>query len=75
MTLGACGMPTVSFFVDDDRYAVPTLDFVNVEDGRRALEAAKRRLEESPHHLGVEIRDDDKVLAHLMRDDRGRARP
>jgi hypothetical protein len=42
-------------FVDDDRYAVPTLHLVPGEDDMAALATARRILAESEHHLGVEI--------------------
>jgi hypothetical protein len=60
-------MRTLSFFIEDDRYAVPTLDFVTAPDRRRALALAKRRLGESSHHLAVDVFEDDKPLGHLVR--------
>jgi len=46
---------TFEVFVDDDRYAVPTLHLIPAEDEAIALRVARRLLAESPHHLGVEV--------------------
>jgi hypothetical protein len=49
-------MHTFEFFIEDDRYEVPTLEFVVVRDAERARELAAERLFASPHHLGIDIR-------------------
>jgi len=49
-------MQTFEFFIEDDRYAVPTLEFAQVSDADRARELAAERLRASPHHLSVEVR-------------------
>jgi hypothetical protein len=46
---------TFEVYVDDDRYAVPTLHLVPAENESMALKVAQRLLAESPHHLGVEL--------------------
>ena len=51
-------MQTFSFFIHDQRYAVPTLQFVLVKDEARARELARRELMSSDHHLAVEVRDE-----------------
>jgi hypothetical protein len=63
-------MRTFHFFIEDERYTVPTLAIVTVRDERRALELARQRLEESPHHLAVEVCEDDASLARIVRDRR-----
>lgn len=51
-------MQTFSLFVHDERYSVPTLQFIVVQDEAGARELARRELLASPHHLAVEVRDD-----------------
>ena len=46
---------TFEVYVDDDRYSVPTLHFIPAEHESMALKIARRLLDESPHHLGVEV--------------------
>ena len=56
---------TFEIFVDDDRYAVPTLHLIPAEDEAIALRVARLLLEESPHHLGVELCLDGQRLTGL----------
>lgn len=60
-------MRTFNFFIEDDRYIVPTLAFATTSDQQRALELAKLRLDESPHHLAIDVFEDDKPAAHFVR--------
>ena len=46
---------TFEFYLDDDRYAVPTLKLVAADDERDALIVAWRLMDESAHHRGVEV--------------------
>ena len=46
---------TFEFYLDDDRYGVPTLHLVAADDESAALAVARRLLEENAHHRGVEI--------------------
>jgi hypothetical protein len=46
---------TFEIFVDDDRYAVPTLHLVAADDVAAAMAIAARMVAESPHHLGAEL--------------------
>lgn len=46
---------TFEFFLDDDRYAVPTLKLIEAASLAEAAALAKRLLRESPHHKGVEV--------------------
>ena len=42
-------------YLDDDRYAVPTLYLIVADDPAMAFTMAERMLADSPHHLGAEI--------------------
>lgn len=55
-------MATFQLFINDDRYSVPTLRFLTAPSGLRACELAERALQESPHHLGVELYRSDRRL-------------
>ena len=46
---------TFEIYLDDDRYAVPTLHLVVADDAVIALAIAQRMLVDSPHHLGAEV--------------------
>ena len=56
---------TFELFVDDDRYAVPTLHLIFAWSGVAALEIADGVLRESAHHLGAELRQGGEKLAGL----------
>jgi len=56
---------TFGIFVDDDRYAVPTLHLVTADDPDAALAIAVRIVAESPHHLGAEVCRDGQRIAGL----------
>jgi len=56
-----------TFHIQDDRYSVPTLEFVVVRDEVRARELAAKRLHASEHHLAVEVFEDDALLFRLDR--------
>lgn len=60
-------MRAFELFIEDDRYAVPTLEIVKAPDERHAQALAWQRLEGSPHHLGVEVWEGERVLARLVR--------
>jgi len=47
--------PIFEIFLDDSRYAVPTLHLVPADDAAAARQIAQRLIEESEHHLGAEI--------------------
>jgi hypothetical protein len=48
---------TFEVYVDDSRYSVPTL-YLIAADEVGAIEAARRLVSDSPHHLGAELRLD-----------------
>jgi len=52
-------------FVTDDRYAVPTLRIVQAASTALAVELAKRVLQESSHHKGVELWEADALVLSL----------
>jgi hypothetical protein len=52
-------------YLDDSRYAVPTLYLVPAEDEVSARQIAERMLDESSHHLGAELCHDGELLAAL----------
>ena len=52
---------TFEVFVDDSRYSVPTL-YLIAADEAGAIEAARRMVVDSPHHLGAELRLDGRRL-------------
>ena len=48
-------MITFTFYIRDDRYNVPAMDFVIVQDEERARMLADRHLQASAHHTAVEV--------------------
>jgi hypothetical protein len=52
---------TFEVYVDDTRYSVPTL-YLIAADEAGAVEAARRMVVDSPHHLGAELRLDGQRL-------------
>ena len=53
-------MRDYSFYIEDDRYTVPTLLFVTTKDNASARRLARAKLRASPHHLSVEVFDGDR---------------
>ncbi len=62
-------MRTFSLFIEDTRYSVPTLVLATVKDESRIRELARARLEESPFHVAVEVREGDLYLFSLPQRD------
>ena len=52
-------------YVEDDRYAVPTLRLLVADDHLSAHELAAKVLHESAHHTAVEVRVGDRRVAAL----------
>jgi hypothetical protein len=48
-------MQTFEFYIDDDRYGVPTLHLATLADEGLARQIAETLLGDSPHHRGVEV--------------------
>ena len=61
----AIDMPPETFeiFIDDDRYAVPTLYLITAEDQAGAMRTAERMVADSAHHLGAELCQDGLRIA------------
>ena len=57
--------PIFEIYLDDRRYAVPTLHLAPADDTAAAQMLAQRMIEESEHHLGAEICYDGELLASL----------
>jgi hypothetical protein len=49
-------MQTFEFFIEDDRYTVPSLELVQARDADSARQLAADRLAASSHHESVEVR-------------------
>jgi hypothetical protein len=57
--------PTFEIYLDDSRYAVPTLHLVPADDVQAARLIAQKMLDESVHHRGAELCFDGQLLAAL----------
>jgi hypothetical protein len=55
-------MQAFQFYIQDDRYTVPTLLFVEARSPERARAIAERHLRSSPHFSGIDVYLDDKRL-------------
>ena len=60
-------MRTICLSIEDVRHATPTLEFATVRDRQAAREVARDRLQASPYHLAVKVREDDELLFWLHR--------
>lgn len=63
----ATAIRSFAFYTQDDRYSVSTLTFVTVVNEARARELALRQLNASPHHLSVDVLEDDRLLFRVGR--------
>jgi hypothetical protein len=55
-------MPIYEFYIEDDRYSVPSLHLVAADDVDHALHLAETLLRNSIHHLGVEVCADGEMV-------------
>ena len=62
-------MRTFSFYIQDRRYSVPTLQIVTVRDDARARELAQQRLDENEHYMSIEVVEEQSELFRLERQD------
>jgi hypothetical protein len=62
---------TFEFYIEDERYSVSTLEVLLVEDEARARVLAERRLNDSPTHVAVTVRENNHVLFVLARSQSG----
>jgi hypothetical protein len=56
---------TFTFYIEDDRYSVPTLHIAAMEDEALAREWAETAMRRNPHYLGVEVCEDGERLFGL----------
>lgn len=61
-------MRTYAVYIRDARYSVPSLAFVDVRADTLVADLARRKLEESEHHLAVEVLDGETLLFRVARD-------
>ena len=62
-------MRSFSFYIEDDRYSVPTLEFVTVRSIEQARELATARLSLSPHLRRIKVCDAEDQVFDVSRDD------
>jgi hypothetical protein len=55
-------MQAFTFFVDDDRYAIPSMLMVEAISPMRARELALEHMQRSPHYKGVSVHAGDERL-------------
>ena len=60
-------MAAFAFFIEDDRYTVPTLEFALAPNAARARQLASERLTASPHHLSVLVHEDGQQIFRVVR--------
>ena len=60
-------MRDYTFHVHDNRYAVPTLQFLLVRDVTRARQMAEEHLRASRHCLAIEVFEGGELLFRLDR--------
>jgi hypothetical protein len=59
------GMKTYVLYIHDDRYTVPTMDWVTASGDESARQLAGERLAASPHYSVVELWMADQLVARL----------
>lgn len=52
-------------YLRDERYHAPTLEVVTAADDPAITEFVRRRLDSSPHYLGAEVWDGDRLVVRL----------
>jgi hypothetical protein len=60
-------MRTICLSIEDARYPAPTLEVATVRDHEAARAVAQERLEASPYHLAVKVRQDNELLFWFRR--------
>jgi hypothetical protein len=60
--MSATTRPMFEIYVDDDRYAVPTLHLVSANDESAARHVVDLLLSENPHHLGAELYFEGRLI-------------
>lgn len=59
-----------TFYIDDDRYSVSSLDAVTAPSDHEALTAANARVGASRHYRAIEVFDDDRPVGRVGHPDR-----
>jgi hypothetical protein len=72
MAKDAPAMRTFTLYVHDDRCPAPILVTASLSDSNRAREIATKQLNESEHHLAVDVREADEWLFRVKRGVGGR---
>ena len=62
-------MVLYTVYMHDARYSAPNLDLVTAADDARARELASQRLDASPHHLMVEVFEEDRLVCVVRREE------
>ncbi|MBV9996537.1 MAG: hypothetical protein JO127_15135 [Caulobacteraceae bacterium] len=60
-------MRTFNLVIQDARSSMPTYESATARDPNAARRIAQERLEASPFHVGVQVRDDDEALLFWFR--------
>lgn len=55
-------MRTYTCFLEDDRYSVPTLVFIDAPSDEHAALLARNELHESPFRKGFELVQDERIV-------------
>jgi hypothetical protein len=58
-------MNIYTLYIEDDRYTVPTMLIIMADNDTRARDDAVEQLRASPHHLSVEVWDEDRLVAAI----------
>ena len=56
-------MKTYILYVEDGRYAAPTLLTIDAQDDNGALADAQRRLGDSTHYRAIQVFEDERLVA------------
>lgn len=56
-------------FITDDRHAVPSLALLVGLDSGAARRFAVDDLQNNPHHVAIEVRDGDRLICAMRRDE------
>lgn len=59
---------TYAILIRDARYSVPSLVLADVAAHAQIAELVRKKLEESPHHLAIEVLDGDTLVLRVARD-------
>jgi len=67
-------MHSLTLFIDDERYTVPTLLILFTADLADAERLARQKLDEAPEHLHVHVFEGDRLVCSVSRDPETRDR-